>query len=111
MNAAKLLSEDGVLIVVSFHSIEDKIVKNFFNLYSNSKKNPSRYLPLNKKSTDLFKFISKKPINANLTEVKNNPNSRSAKLRYAVRNKNIYFNMPEFTNNFSKYFQIEGNRT
>ncbi len=110
MNATKLLAEDGVLIVVSFHSIEDKIVKNFFNLYSNSKKNPSRYLPLNKKDSDLFKLVSKKPMTADFTEIKNNPSSRSAKLRYAVRNKNIYFNAPEFKNNFLNYFQIEGTR-
>jgi len=46
IGAAKLLSNEGILIVVSFHSLEDQIVKNFFNLYSNLRKNPSRYLPI-----------------------------------------------------------------
>jgi len=45
-----------MLIVISFHSLEDKIVKNFFNLYSNLRKNPSRYLPIKKNKSSLFKF-------------------------------------------------------
>ncbi len=48
IEAAKLLSNEGILIVVSFHSLEDKIVKSFFNLYSNLRRNPSRYLPIKK---------------------------------------------------------------
>lgn len=64
--AFDLLVQGGRLVVISFHSGEDRIVKNFF------KKNESE------KSG---KIITKKPIIPSLIEVKNNPRSRSAKLR------------------------------
>jgi len=110
IEAAKLLSNGGVLIVVSFHSLEDKIVKNFFNLYSNLRKNPSRYLPTKENKSSLFKLISKKPYMANMEEVKKNIRSRSAKLRYAIRNNNSFFYPNEFKNKFSNYIKLEGIR-
>ena len=89
--ATELLGKEGLLIVVSFHSLEDKIVKNFFNLCFNSNKNPSRYLPLHNKNITLFNFFSKKPLTPNKEEILQNIRSRSAKLRYAVRNNNTFF--------------------
>ena len=108
IEAAKLLSNGGTLIVVSFHSLEDKIVKNFFNLYSNLKKNPSRYLPIKVDKSSLFKEISKKPLVADVKEVKENIRSRSAKLRYAIRNSNSFFDPNEFKKKFVNYFELEG---
>jgi len=108
IEATKLLSNDGVLIVVSFHSLEDKIVKNFLNLYSNLRKNPSRYLPLEKKSS-LFKLISKKPLIADKQELKENIRSRSAKLRHGTRNSNSFFYPNEFKKKFSNYLILESN--
>jgi len=108
--AAKLLPNDGVLVVVSFHSLEDKIVKNFFNLYSNLKKNPSRYLPPEEHNSNFFKSISKKPLVANIKEIKKNNQSRSAKLRYAIRNANSFLHSTEFKNKFMDYLKLEGNR-
>jgi len=104
--ASQLLSDGGVLVVVSFHSLEDKIVKNFFNLYSELNKNPSRYLPLKKKKDGLFKLLSKKPIVPNKKEINENIRSRSAKLRYAVRNNTPFINSEEFKKNFKNYFKI-----
>ena len=108
IEAAKLLSNGGMLIVVSFHSLEDKIVKNFFNLYSNLKKNPSRYLPIKVDKSSLFKEISKKPLVADVKEVKENIRSRSAKLRYAIRDSNSFFDPNEFKKKFVNYFELEG---
>jgi len=104
IEAAKLLSNGGILIVVSFHSLEDKIVKNFFNLYSNLRKNPSRYLPITKNKSSLFKLISKKPFVPDTKEIEKNIRSRSAKLRYAIRNNDPFFYPNEFKNKFINYF-------
>ncbi len=101
IEATKLLSNGGILVVVSFHSLEDRIVKNFFNLYSNLRKNPSRYLPIKVSKSSLFKQISKKPLVANVKEVNENIRSRSAKLRYAIRNNNSFFYPDEFKKKFS----------
>ena len=105
--ATQLLSNGGKLVVVSFHSLEDRIVKNFFKLYSNLNKNPSRYLPLNKKKSDLFRSLSKKPLTPNKKEINQNIRSRSAKLRYAIRNNNSFFYPEEFQKKFESYFKLE----
>ena len=110
IGATKLLLNGGILVVVSFHSLEDKIVKNFFNLYSNLRKNPSRYLPIKKNKSSLFKLISKKPLVSDIEEIKKNIRSRSAKLRYAIRNNNSFFYPNEFKNQFINYFKLEGGR-
>ena len=84
INSFKILPLGGVIIVVTFHSIEDKIVKFFFKNYSENK-NFSRYLPNLQKNKKIFKLINKKPILPSLKEIKSNPQSRSAKLRYAIK--------------------------
>ena len=108
--STELLSNDGILIIVSFHSLEDKIVKSFFNLYSNLRKNPSRYLPIEDSRSSLFKSTLKKPFVPSMKEIKENIRSRSAKLRYAIRNENNFFYPDEFKNKFINYFKLEGDR-
>ena len=105
--ASQILPANGTLVVISFHSLEDKIVKDFFNFYSDLNKNPSRYLPLKKKKNGLFKILSKKPLVPSNEEIAENTKSRSAKLRYAVRNNNSFFNLDEFKKNYKSYFEMD----
>ena len=72
-----------MIVVVTFHSIEDKIVKFFFKNYSD-KKNSSRYAP-NVIKNNCLKLKHNKPIVPSNNEIKINPASRSAKLRYAIK--------------------------
>jgi len=109
IEAAKLLSNGGVLIVVSFHSLEDKIVKYFFRTYSEKSKNPSRYFPkVDKEDIRLFDCPIKKSINPSEKEILINRPSRSAKLRYGIRNNKKYFFPNELTEKFKNYLEIEG---
>ena len=89
ITASKILKKDGVIAVVSFHSIEDKIVKYFFKSLSQNK-SVSRYLPKIEQSNILFSLLKKKPIKPSQKEIIKNPPSRSAKLRYVVKKENLY---------------------
>ena len=110
IEATRILKKGGVLIVVSFHSLEDKIVKYFLNFYSDLKQNPSRYLPYDENKFHLFKLLSKKALIPSKDEISKNKNSRSAKLRYAIRNDNPFFYPKEFNNKFVNYFNLEGTK-
>ena len=84
INATKVLKKGGVLAVVTFHSLEDKIVKYFFKSLSENK-SISRYTPQTEQKETLFNLSQKKPIIPSDLEIKENPPSRSAKLRYAIK--------------------------
>ena len=105
INSFKILPIGGIIAVVTFHSLEDKIVKFFFKYYSENKQS-SRYMPANKNKKLLFKLIEKKAILPSENEVKLNPPSRSAKLRYGIKinNKN---NFKDFIEKFNYLLQIE----
>jgi 16S rRNA (cytosine1402-N4)-methyltransferase len=82
--AEQSLKPGGRLAVVSFHSLEDRIVKNFFNARGKSVAG-SRHLPELTKSAPSFEILTKRPIAPAETEIAANPRARSAKLRAAVR--------------------------
>ena len=79
----------------------------FFNIYSNLGKNPSRYIPFKDKRITLFNLTSKKPQIPSEKEILINKRSRSAKLRYAIKNQNSVFDPNEFLKKFENYFEIE----
>ena len=85
--AARILKKDGRLVVVDFHSLEDRIVKMFFKQNSAKKEHVSRYkTALKNTDNKLFSYVSK-AILPSADEIKLNPRARSAKLRFAVKNK------------------------
>ena len=78
----KLLNNEGKLIVVSFQSLEDRIVKDFFNHNSGKRWRSSRHYPeLADNGPITLKIITKKPLRPKESEILKNPRSRSAKLR------------------------------
>jgi 16S rRNA (cytosine1402-N4)-methyltransferase len=82
--AERVLKPGGRLVVVSFHSLEDRIVKNFFSERGKTG-GGSRHLPEVAQSAPSFRILTKRPVTAGDDEVRANPRARSAKLRAAER--------------------------
>jgi len=106
INAAKVLKKGGILGVVTFHSLEDKIVKYFFKSLSENK-SISRYSPLIKQADTIFNLIQKKPITPSDEEVRENPPSRSAKFRYVIKKTDFYNFDTDIEKQFRNYIEIE----
>jgi len=106
INSTKILGNNGIILAVSFHSLEDRIIKYFLKSLSEDKK-ISRYFPEEKNHNKLFKLISKKPIFPSQKEISINKPSRSAKLRYGIKKKNIINFEKDILNKFSKLLEIE----
>jgi 16S rRNA (cytosine1402-N4)-methyltransferase len=82
--AERVLKPGGRLVVVSFHSLEDRIVKDFLNARSRTG-GGSRHLPEVKQAAPSFTVLTKRPIAPGEEEIAANPRARSAKLRAAER--------------------------
>ena len=106
--AAKVLKKDGVLAVVTFHSLEDKIVKYSFKSLSENK-SVSRYMPKLDQPDTIFKLIKKKPIIPSVKEIKENTPSRTAKLRYVIKKSDFFNFETDIYNKFENLIKIENN--
>jgi 16S rRNA (cytosine1402-N4)-methyltransferase len=84
MAAERTLAPGGRLVVVSFHSLEDRIVKTFLASRSETR-GGSRHAPEVKRAAPSFSVLTKRPVVADEQETANNPRARSAKLRAAER--------------------------
>jgi 16S rRNA (cytosine1402-N4)-methyltransferase len=85
--AERILKPGGRLVVVSFHSLEDRIVKKFLTERSGKSRGGSRHLPPEsiKSIEPSFRLVNSRPLTPSKGELEMNPRSRSARLRAAVR--------------------------
>jgi 16S rRNA (cytosine1402-N4)-methyltransferase len=85
--AERILAAGGRLVVVSFHSLEDGIIKRFLKDRASPQPQGSRHLPPGtaRKPAASFQFINQRPVSTTAEEIAANPRARSAKLRAAVR--------------------------
>jgi 16S rRNA (cytosine1402-N4)-methyltransferase len=82
--AERILKAGGRLVVVSFHSLEDRIVKSFLAERSETR-GGSRHAPEVNRTAPTFRVLTKRPVTADADEIERNPRARSAKLRAAER--------------------------
>ena len=83
--AEKILKPEGLLVVVTFHSLEDRMVKRFMQMRSGAAPKGNRYAPATEEETARFTQVTRKAVTADKDELAVNPRSRSAKLRIAKR--------------------------
>ena len=108
IKATKKLKPGGKILIISFHSIEDKIVKYLFTNFSKNKSNPSRYFPENtNEEVALFNKYQNKVFRPSKKELNLNKRSRSAKLRFAIRSQNKFQYPKTFSEKFKKYLNLE----
>jgi 16S rRNA (cytosine1402-N4)-methyltransferase len=85
MAAERALKPGGQLAVVTFHSVEDRMVKRFLTARAGAGGNANRFAPEMVQDAPQFEIKSRKAIVADEAELERNPRARSAKLRVATR--------------------------
>jgi len=84
--AERVLAPGGRLVVIAFHSLEDRLVKNFLRRRAGAAEQASRHLPPQARARlPSFAFLNPRPVSPGVEEIAANPRARSAKLRSAVR--------------------------
>jgi len=85
--AERILKPGGRLAIVTFHSLEDRIVKRFFSIRSGKEPGISRFQPIQsiKSASPSFRIVNSRPLTPSKGELDLNPRSRSARLRSAIR--------------------------
>ncbi len=83
--AEKALKPGGLLVVVTFHSLEDRMVKRFMQIRSGNAPRANRYAPETEADAPRFEKVTRKAIEADEAECAANPRARSARLRIARR--------------------------
>ena len=85
--AERVLAPGGRLVVVAFHSLEDRLVKRFLKERATPEEQGSRHLPPQSgaRPAPSFRFLNHRPVSPTDKEIAANPRARSAKLRAAVR--------------------------
>ena len=84
-NSLNILTKDSRIAIVSFHSLEDRIVKKFFKKHSSLREKKYKHFPEKEENNEILKILTKKIIKPSLTERSINPRSRSARLRVAEK--------------------------
>ena len=108
INATKKLRPGGKILIISFHSLEDKIVKYFFTNFSKNQSRSSRYFPENKfAKLILFDEYKNRVFRASKKEIEQNNRSRSAKLRFATRSANKFEYPKDVFKKFKKFLDLE----
>jgi 16S rRNA (cytosine1402-N4)-methyltransferase len=83
--AERLLAPAGRLVIVSFHSLEDRRVKEFLRQRSEAAPRASRHRPAQPSAAPSFRLLTRKPVTPGAAELARNPRARSARLRAAER--------------------------
>ena len=108
ISATKKLKPGGKILIISFHSIEDKIVKYFLVIFQIINLNhQGTFLRVQKFKSILFEDYKNKVLKPTKEEIIKNSRSRSAKLRFAIRSKNKFEYPKDFIKKFKRYLDLE----